>query len=387
LKGGFSISDRSLVACFFLDLSSAISLSAPGIPPKDHKKRIRKIHFSRFPSLSVLHEALWKIRLSASIMLNAPGKNSAKGEISVERMLHEAVDAGRRVLDKGSVATYIPELAKADPNALAVAFCGVDGARASSGDTGTRITIQSISKVASLGLALSLLGEDLVFSRVGVEPSADPFNSIMRLEMRAPHRPQNPLINSGAILILSLLPFSDSSERLEAVLEIIRKMTGNPGLRVNESVAVSERDTSDRNRSLGYFLRSMGTMEGNVENILDSYFRQCAIECTVEDLAVMGATLAAGGSNPLTGEKVLPEKATVIIRALMTTCGLYDGSGDFAVRVGFPAKSGVGGGITGSIPGRAGLAVVGPALDPKGNSIGGVRVLEHLSGSMSLRVL
>ena len=305
----------------------------------------------------------------------------------MERALREAVELGRDVLGQGAVATYIPELAKADPSALAAAYCGIDGNTISAGDKGTKITVQSISKVASLGLALKICGENTVFSRVGVEPSADPFNSIMRLEMRAPHRPQNPLINSGAILVLSLLPFSDSTERLEAVLDTMRRMSGNEGLRVNEAVAASERDTSDRNRSLGYFLRSVEAMDGDVENILDSYFRQCAIECSVEDLAAMGATLACGGVNPLTGEQVFPERTALILRALMMTCGLYDGSGDFAVRVGFPAKSGVGGGIMGSVPARAGVAVVGPALDKRGNSIGGVRTLEMLSESLSLRVL
>ena len=305
----------------------------------------------------------------------------------MEGALREAVELGRSILGQGAVATYIPELAKADPSALAAAYCGMDGKTISAGDKGTKITVQSISKVASLGLALNICGEETVFSKVGVEPSADPFNSIMRLEMRAPHRPQSPLINSGAILVLSLLPFSDSTERLEAVLDTMRRMSGNEGLRVNEAVAASEKDTSDRNRSLGYFLRSVEAMDGDVENILDSYFRQCAIECSVEDLAAMGATLACGGVNPLTGEQVFSERTALILRALMMTCGLYDGSGDFAVRVGFPAKSGVGGGIMGSVPARAGVAVLGPALDKRGNSIGGVRTLEMLSESLFLRVL
>lgn len=305
----------------------------------------------------------------------------------MKRSISEAVGSGRKVLGKGSVATYIPELAKADPEALAAAFCGTDGSMVSAGDIGTAVTVQSISKVASLGLALKMLGEDHVFSRVGVEPSADPFNSIMRLEMSAPHRPLNPMINSGAILILSLLPFTDSGKRLDAVLETMRLLTANPTLAVNEAVAVSESNTSDRNRSLGYFLKSVGSMQGDVENVLDSYFRQCAIETTVKDLAVMGATLASGGKNPITGTNVFSGKVASILRSLMTTCGLYDGSGDFAVRVGFPAKSGVGGGIVGSINGRGGIATVGPALDSRGNSIGGIRVMEELSKTLGLRML
>ena len=305
----------------------------------------------------------------------------------MDKMLQDAVASGRKVLHEGAVATYIPELAKADPKALAAAYCGVDGEFAAAGDTDTSVTVQSISKVASLGLALNMLGEEGVFSRVGVEPSADPFNSIMRLEMRAPHRPLNPMINSGAILILSLLPFSDSGKRLEAVLETMRQLTGNPGLAVNERVALSEKETSDRNRSLGYFLRSVGTMQGDVENVLDSYFRQCGIETRVGDLAAMGATLASGGVNPLTGTAVFSERTAEILRSLMATCGLYDGSGDFAVRVGFPAKSGVGGGIVGAVRGRGGIATIGPSLDARGNSIGGISALEELSRSLRLRVL
>ena len=299
----------------------------------------------------------------------------------------EAVGSGRRVLKKGAIATYIPELAKADPEVLAASFCGIDGSISSAGDIGLSVTVQSISKVTSLGLALKMLGEDGIFSRVGVEPSADPFNSIMRLEMSTPHRPLNPMINSGAILVLSLLPFKDSEKRLDAVLETMRLLTANPGLHVNRAVASSEMETSDRNRSLGYFLKSVGSMQGDIENVLDSYFGQCAIETTVKDLAVMGATLAAGGRNPLSGVAVFSERTSAIIRSLMATCGLYDGSGDFAVRVGFPAKSGVGGGIVGSIMGRGGLATVGPALDSRGNSIGGIRVMEDLSKTLGLRVL
>jgi glutaminase len=305
----------------------------------------------------------------------------------LKEIISSAVGSGREVLKDGAVATYIPELGKADPGALAAAFCGIDGNIFASGETETRITIQSISKVASLGLAISMLGEETVFSRVGVEPSADPFNSIMRLEMRAPHRPLNPMINSGAILVLSLLPFDDSDERLEAVLGTMRLLTANPRLKVNEEVALSERDTSDRNRSLGFFLKSVGSMQGDVENILGSYFRQCAIETTVRDLAVMGATLAAEGINPVSGEQVFSRRTAEVLRSLMATCGLYDGSGDFAVRGGFPAKSGVGGGITGSVRGRGGVAAVGPALDVRGNSIGGIKVLEILSNTLDLRVL
>ncbi len=301
--------------------------------------------------------------------------------------LEAAIAKGRSVTAAGKVADYIPELGKADPKALAVACCDMDGAVIAAGDSDTFISIQSISKVVSLAAALLECGEDKVFSAVGVEPTADPFNSIMRLEMRAPHRPQNPLINSGAIVVLSLLPYKESRSRFEAVLKLARKMCANMSLMPNEAVYLSEKATSDRNRSLAYFLRSTGSLKGDIEDILDTYFHQCAIACTVSDLAVMGATLANDGVNPVSREKVLPRRISLVLRSLMATCGLYDGSGEFALRVGIPAKSGVGGGIMASAPGKMGLGTVGPSLDPKGNSIGGMHVLEDLSEKLGFRVL
>ena len=301
--------------------------------------------------------------------------------------MEKALKKGKEVLHLGKVATYIPELSKANPNALAIASCTLDGQITQTGDVGTKASIQSISKIASLALAISELGEEKVFSKVGVDPTADPFNSIMRLEMRKPHRPQNPLINAGAIVVLSILPYPDSTSRYLAVLDLVRKLCGNSEIVANEKVYLSEKATSDRNRSLAYFLRSVGAMEGDIEDILDTYFHQCGIECTVKDLAVMGATLANDGTNPITQEKVLSPRVCRLIRALMATCGLYDGSGEFAVRVGIPAKSGVGGGIVAAVPGKLGLATLGPALDDKGNSVGGIKAMEYLSEKLKLRVL
>lgn len=169
--------------------------------------------------------------------------------------------------------------------------------------------------------------------------------------------------------------------------DLARRLTGSQDLNLDEAVYLSEKETSDRNRSLAYFMRSVGVLEGDIEDILDSYFMQCSLSVNARDLAVMGATLASGGVNPFTGERVLPSKVCRVLRALMATCGLYDGSGEFAVRVGVPAKSGVGGGIVASVPMRYGIGVFGPALDPKGNSLGGIAMLEKLSQELSLRVL
>ena len=308
-------------------------------------------------------------------------RHFAAGDL--ERLVEEA----RPYALTGKVATYIPELARGKPGALSVAVMDSKGVSLSGGDTEVRFTMQSISKVVSLSLALDELGEDAVFRNVGMEPTADPFNSVMRLEMVRSHRPQNPLINAGAIVVDSLLQYGDPEKAFGAVRDLARRMTGNPGLKENPAVYLSEKRTGDRNRSLAYFLKSVGTIDSEVETVLDVYFRQCSLEVTVSDLAVLAATLAMDGFNPKTGEEVLPASVCRIIRALMTTCGLYDGSGAFAVRVGLPAKSGVGGGLVATVPGYMGVAVCGPALDHQGNSIAGIALLERLSASYGLRVL
>ncbi|NLI96844.1 MAG: glutaminase A [Synergistaceae bacterium] len=304
-----------------------------------------------------------------------------------ERDLEELVEKTRPFAEEGKVATYIPELARGDPGALAVAAVDGEGSRIVAGDRDLRFTMQSISKVVSLALALLEFGEKAVFGKVGMDPTADPFNSVMRLEMVRPHRPQNPLINAGAIVVDSMLLAKGADEAFNSVREMARSLTGNPGIRENEAVYLSEKRTGDRNRSLAYFLKSVKTIRGDVEEILDVYFRQCSLEVTVSDLAVLAGTIALDGRNPLTGEKVLPGKICRILRALMATCGLYDGSGEFAVRVGIPAKSGVGGGIIATVPGIMGIAVCGPALDHQGNSIAGIALLECMSERFGLRVL
>ncbi|NLH94806.1 MAG: glutaminase A [Synergistaceae bacterium] len=304
-----------------------------------------------------------------------------------EEDLAALVNEVRPLASEGKVATYIPELARGNPKALAVAAMDGNGSEVAAGDKELRFTMQSISKVVSLSVALSELGEKAVFSRVGMDPTADPFNSVMRLEMVRPHRPQNPLINAGAIVVDSMLLAGGAEEAFHSIREMARRLTGNPQLRENDAVYLSEKRTGDRNRSLAYFLKSVKTIRGDVEEILDVYFRQCSLEVTVSDLAVLAGTLAFDGKNPLTGETVLPGKICRILRALMATCGLYDGSGEFAVRVGIPAKSGVGGGIVATVPGIMGIAVCGPALDHQGNSIAGIALLERLSDRFGLRVL
>ncbi|NLA91509.1 MAG: glutaminase A, partial [Synergistaceae bacterium] len=240
--------------------------------------------------------------------------------------------------------------------------------------------------VVSLALALDTLGEEKVFSAVGMAALADPFNSIMRLEMDAPHRPHNPLINSGAIMVLSLLPWREGAEKFKAVQEMAARLMGKKSAEIDTAVYLSEKETGNRNRALAWFLKSVGNLEGDVEEILDVYFRQCSLTANCEDLAVLGATLAADGKNPLTGEQAAPPGVARIVRTIMATCGMYDGSGEFAVSVGIPAKSGVGGGIAAAVPGRMGVGAWGPSLDKRGNSVAGLAMMKQLSEELGLRI-
>lgn len=305
----------------------------------------------------------------------------------MQLILEQTVKACSPWCTTGKVASYIPELGKADSMALGAAIADIHGNLYMAGDADQPFTMQSISKVVTLALALMELGEEIVFSKVGMEAVADPFNSIMRLEMDKPHRPHNPFINSGAIVLASILPFSDNDAKVDAILDMTRQLTGNPSIDVNEEVYLSEKVTGERNRALAYFLSSTQDMEGDVEDILDVYFRHCSIEVTAKDLAIMGATIAEDGKNPFTGEEVLSPEICRIVRALMVTCGTYDGSGEFAVRIGIPCKSGVGGGIMASLPGMMGIGVFGPALDYRGNSLAGAKILEMLSEENGLRLL
>jgi glutaminase len=307
--------------------------------------------------------------------------------MELQLILEQMIKACRPWCTTGKVASYIPELGKADPMGLGAVIADVNGNIYCAGDHEQPFTMQSISKVVTLSLALLELGEEIVFSKVGMEAVADPFNSIMRLEMDKPHRPHNPFINSGAIVLASILPYSDSDTKVDAILDLTRQLTGNPSIHINEEVYLSEKMTGERNRALAYFLSSTQGMEGDVEEILDVYFQHCSMEITARDLAVMGATIAQDGHNPYTGEEVLSQEICRIVRALMVTCGAYDGSGEFAVRIGMPCKSGVGGGIMASLPGMMGIGVFGPSLDHRGNSLGGAKILEMLSAENGLRIL
>ncbi|WP_172252641.1 glutaminase A [Saccharibacillus deserti] len=300
----------------------------------------------------------------------------------VRQFLPEWLEHSRKQADLGEVASYIPELSKARADALGIHLLDLSGESASAGDCGTTFTLQSISKVFTLILALMDNGEEAVFGRVGMEPTGDNFNSMLKLELVRPGIPFNPLINAGAITVSSMIKGSSPEEKSARILEFFRRLSGGSALQVNEAVYRSEFETGNLNRSISYFLVENGVLDGGVEEVLSVYFRHCSIEATCRDLARMALVLADDGTDPLSGEELIPRRYVQIAKTFMITCGMYNASGEFAIKAGLPAKSGVSGGILTFVPGALGIGVIGPALNAKGNSSAGVHLLERLSQRM-----
>lgn len=295
-------------------------------------------------------------------------------------LLPEWIETSRELTNRGKVATYIPELDKSPNDALGIVIMDAQGDTVSAGDCGLTFTMQSISKVFTLLLALMDRGEEAVFAKVGMEPTGDDFNSMLKLELVEPGIPFNPLINAGAITISSLIEGDSPEERSLRILQFLRKICRNDSLDYDLNVYRSESETGHRNRSLAYFLKDNGVLTGDIEEILDVYFRHCSIQVTCYDLSRMALVLACGGVDPLTGDSLIPRRYVQIAKTFMITCGMYNASGEFAIHVGLPAKSGVSGGIMTMVPGsRYGVGVIGPSLNRYGNSVAGVHLLEKLS--------
>ncbi|WP_322747740.1 MULTISPECIES: glutaminase A [unclassified Frankia] len=301
----------------------------------------------------------------------------------IERLLGE-LHGGFRDNRDGAVATYIPQLAHADPNAFGIAMTTMDGHSYSVGDSMLPFTIQSVSKPFVYALALHDRGFDDVIRRVGVEPTGDAFNAIT-LEAGT-GRPLNPMVNAGAILTASLIDGRDPAERFERIRQGLSAFAGRE-LDVDEQVFASEQATGDRNRAIAYLMRNAGALQGSVDEICSIYFRQCAVLVTGTDLAVMAATLALGGVNPLTKQRVVSEADVGSVLAVMGTCGMYDHAGEWLLRVGLPAKSGVAGGICAVLPGQLGVGLYSPLLDHKGNSVRGVLACREMSERFALHLL
>ncbi|WP_288221106.1 glutaminase A [uncultured Clostridium sp.] len=301
-------------------------------------------------------------------------------------LLNTLVEKNREYGKEGKVASYIPALSEANPNELGIYVVDSRGKEYYSGDYNKKFTMQSISKIVSLILAIRDNGRHNVFKKVDVEPTGMGFNSIVNLEARDSGKPYNPMINAGAIVTTSLIDGKDVDEKLEKILDFMRTVTNNDDISVNERVYLSEKETGNRNRALAYFMKSTGVLECDVEEVLDLYFKQCSIELTARDLARFGAVLANDGVIPWTNEKFIPKEVCRIVKTIMVTCGMYDASGDFAVNVGIPAKSGVGGGIIATVPRKYGIGIYGPSLDEKGNSIAGINLIKDLSKELDLSI-
>ncbi len=301
----------------------------------------------------------------------------------MQPILDKAVDRARASLLQGQLADYIPALTRADKTHLGVAVHTVDGNVFSSGDTNIPFSIQSISKIFSLTYVLNDCGIAGVLHKVGMEPSGNPFYSLVQLEYES-GKPRNPLINAGAIAITSLINGTGASEKVSRLLDFLRKISGNQKFDLNDDIYRSESETSHRNRAVGYFMKHFGLIDGDVEEAVDAYFQQCSIEMTCSQLSRMGLFLANGGVDPITNQSVTSKDNVKFVNAIMTMCGLYDASGEFACTVGLPGKSGVGGGILAIVPGKMSIAAFGPGLDEKGNSVGGLKILKFLSNEMNL---
>jgi glutaminase len=284
----------------------------------------------------------------------------------------------------GEVAMYIPQLATANPDQFGIAIATVDGEVFAVGDATTPFTIQSISKALVFGMALEERGRTEVLARVGVEPSGNPFNSVT--VDAATNRPFNPMVNAGAIVTTAMVGDGDPAARLDRIVETFGKFAGR-ALDVDHRVYESERATGDRNRALAWLMRSFGVLDGDVREIVDLYFGQCSILVTCRDLAMIGATLANDGVNPMTGERAIGSGHVTEVLSVMTTCGMYDNSGAWVFNVGLPAKSGVAGGVLAVLPGQLGIGVFSPPLDARGNSVRGIGVCEQLSRELKLHLL
>ena len=302
----------------------------------------------------------------------------------VKQVFQEAFENGLKATSSGRCADYIPELAKADPDAFGIYALDEQGRNLAFGDVDSRFSIQSISKVINLAVCLKYRGFRDTFSHVMMEPSGDAFNSILKLDTRS-NLPFNPMINAGAIQTVSMLAEDFGFEEL---LQFARQLCMDPDICLDEAVYHSERDTGDRNRAIAYLLKSKNVLQSDPERTIDLYFRMCSLSVTAKSLAGLGIMLANEGVDPFTQKHWLAPEYVRTIKSIMFTCGMYDFSGEFGVRVGIPAKSGVGGGLVCAVKvkGPYGIGLYGPALDQFGNSVAAVSAMEHISHRLGLHV-
>ena len=304
----------------------------------------------------------------------------------MEELLERLLEECRLYTQQGRVADYIPELSKANPETLGVYVIGSDGKHSWAGDCRQPFTLQSIVKPILLLQALLDNGVEAVQSRVGMEATGKPFDAINASDQALDSGHINPMVNMGAIVMCSLIHGSSYAERFQRLLELTRRLAGAGEISVDEAVYRSEKSHGSRNRALAYLLKSYGLLEGDVEEVLDCYFRACSIQVDCRSLAHIGAVLSNRGRLPVSNQRIFPSDLARYVNAILMTCGMYDGSGEFAIRVGVPAKSGVSGDIMAVVPTRMGIGIYSPALDRKGNSLAGIQLLERLSRELYLSI-
>ncbi|MBP2069257.1 glutaminase A [Anaerococcus nagyae] len=285
-------------------------------------------------------------------------------------------------IGKGKVATYIPELANVNPENFALSIVSVDGGLYEFGDTDTVFSMQSISKVISLIMALKDNDADTVFKKIGTEASKYKFNSVIPID----DKPSNPFINAGAITTSSLIKGDDILDKFDRTINMVRKLANSNDIRLIEEVYLSEMQTTDINRAIAYYLKSKEIFTDDAEKILDLYIRNCSIGLNSSQLAHIGAILANGGVSIDQSEEIISKEIVKTVISQMASCGMYEKSGQYLLEVGIPSKSGVSGAILGVVPGKYGICVYSPRLDESGNSVRGTNLLKILSNELDLNI-
>ena len=284
---------------------------------------------------------------------------------------------------EGKNADYIPVLKAVDPKLFGIVVATVDGQVFQVGDAAHPFSIQSVAKVFTLSLLMQQIGADGVEKKIGVNATGLPFNSIIAIENDPKHLPGNPLVNPGAITAVSLLNAPSAEAKWESIIKTYSAFAGRE-LTVDQPVYKSESETNTRNRAIATLLKAYEVLKGDPNEALDIYTRECSVSVTARDLAIMGATLANGGVNPMTGQRVMDEKNVPGVLAVMSTAGLYENSGEWSFNVGLPAKSGVGGGIVAIVPGKFAIGTFSPPLDDAGNSVRGQKAVEYISKALGV---
>ncbi|MFZ7942798.1 glutaminase A [Neobacillus sp. 19] len=308
-------------------------------------------------------------------------------------MLMEITNEAKTYIKKGKPASYIPVLALQSVEKFAACIIDQNGNSFEAGNIDAQFTLQSISKVINFMVACEYHGLQFVLDKVDVEPTGDPFNSIIRLESTAPGKPFNPMINAGAITVASMLPGETVKDRIAYVADFLSRITGSSH-QISEAVYRSEIETTYRNRAIAYYLKANDYLLCDVEEAIEAYIRLCSLEVSAKDLAKIGLMLAGNGVHPLTNEKFITPKTAKVTKALMTTCGLYNASGKYAASIGIPMKSGVSGGVLCTVSqgkveyleGKLGIGVYNPGIDDIGNSVAGMKFIEKLSQTYDLSI-